>query len=112
MTEEILSVQWIDSPPALNRAANRAGAAAPDRADQLAALLARVADPLVDDWVEKVRNALDTAISQGKSPDDFRDSLIDLLPDMDAAQFAQVMQHALAAAGVAGMSDAADDSHA
>lgn len=108
--------------PALNRAANAAstigeparGALAnpagtsgsPDREDQLSELLADAADPLVSEWVEQIRRLAERA----QSLEEVRDGLLDLLPELDAAKFAGVMQHALAVAGVAGMLDALDDS--
>lgn len=79
---------------------------APDREDQLAALLADAADPVVADWVDQVQRLVDTA----GSLEDVRDGLLQLLPDLDAGKFAQVMQHALAIAGAAGMFDALEDS--
>jgi phage gp29-like protein len=83
-------------------------APAPDREDQLGALLADAADPLVGEWVDQVRELVDNA----GSLEQVRDGLLDLLPQMDAGKFAQVMQHALAVAGAAGMLDALDDSRA
>lgn len=72
----------------------------------MAALLADAADPVVADWVDQVQRLVDTA----GSLEDVRDGLLQLLPDLDAGKFAQVMQHALAIAGAAGMFDALEDS--
>lgn len=85
-----------------------AGQLAPDREDQLAALLADAADPLVGEWIDQIQQLVDSA----GSLEDVRDGLLDLLPQLDAGKFAQVMQHALAIAGAAGMLDALDDSRA
>lgn len=92
-------------------AAIAAAAAQPprqDREDQLARLLADAADPVVGDWVEQIRQLVDGAASL----EEIRDGLLQLLPDLDAARFAGVMQHALAIAGAAGMFDALEDSRA
>ncbi len=77
-----------------------------DREDQLARLLAEEADPIIGEWVDRIRDLVDRA--QGL--EDVRDGLLQLLPDMDARRFGQVMQHALAIAGAAGMLDALEDS--
>lgn len=99
----------VPAAPAVNaQALNREQVATPDREDQLAALLADAADPLVSDWIDQVRELVDGA----GSLEELRDGLLDLLPTMDAGKFADVMQHALAVAGAAGMLDALDDSRA
>jgi len=94
--------------PAFNRALNRETAAPPpvDREDQLAAMLAKEADPLVWQWVEEI----EALVNRAGSLEDIRDGLLELLPDLPADEFARVVQHALAVAGVAGMSDAGEDS--
>ncbi|WP_296280568.1 DUF935 domain-containing protein [Pseudoxanthomonas sp.] len=79
-----------------------------DREDQLAALLGESADPVVQEWVEQIRQLVDTA----DSLEAVRDGLLPLLASMDGDRFAGVMQHALAVAGVAGMFDALEDSRA
>ena len=68
--------------------------------------LTDAADPVVTEWVDQVQRLVDTA----GSLEDVRDGLLQLLPDLDAGKFAQVMQHALAIAGAAGMFDALEDS--
>lgn len=94
-------------PPVQTRQAeNREQQPARDREDQLAALLADAADPLVGEWVDQVRDLVNSA----GSLEEVRNGLLDLLPQMDASKFAHVMQHALAVAGAAGMLDALDDS--
>lgn len=95
-------------PSPTKQAENRELAPRADREDQLAALLADAADPLVGEWVDQVRGLIDSA----GSLEEVRDGLLDLLPQLDAGKFAQVMQHALAVAGAAGMLDALDDSRA
>lgn len=77
-----------------------------DREDQLAALLADAADPLIGDWAERVQAFIDGA----GSLEEVRDGLLKLLPELDTGRFAGVMRHALAVAGAAGMLDALDDS--
>lgn len=79
-----------------------------DREDQLVGLLARAADPAVAQWVEQIRAVVESA----QSIEQFRDGLLALVPDLDDASFARLMQQALAVAGVAGMSDALDDADA
>ncbi|HEY0915030.1 MAG TPA: DUF935 family protein, partial [Solimonas sp.] len=96
------------TPAPIQQAQNRELAPRADREDQLAVLLADAANPLVGEWVDQVRQLVDTA----GSLEDVRDGLLDLLPQLDAGRFAQVMQHALAVAGAAGMLDALDDSRA
>ena len=71
-------------------------------------MLADAADPVVGKWVEQIRQLVDGAASL----EEIRDGLLQLLPDLDAARFAGVMQHALAIAGAAGMFDALEDSRA
>jgi len=100
--------------PAFNQALNRETYTPParkievDREDQLATLLAREADPLVGRWIEQI----ETLVNRAGSLDEIHEGLLALLPDLNADDFARVVQHALAVAGVAGMSDAGDDSHA
>ena len=79
-----------------------------DREDQLAALLADAADPVVGEWVEQIQDL----VAGAGSMEEIRDGLLQLLPQLDAGKFAQVMQHALAVAGAAGMLDALEDSRA
>jgi len=98
--------------PGFNRALNKE-AAAPravemDREDQLAGLLAKEADPLVGQWVEQI----EALVNRAGSLEEIQDGLLALLPDMDADEFARTVQHALAVAGVAGMADVREDSHA
>ena len=81
----------------------------PTREDQLVSLLASRADPIVGQWVQQIEQLV---MRSAGSLEDIRDGLLELLPDMDPAQFAQVMQQALAIAGVAGISDAVDDADA
>ena len=93
-------------PPALNRAENRE--APRDREDQLVELLASRADPVVAEWMQQIKALVNRALSL----EEIRDGLLGLLPELDERRFAQVMQHALALAGVAGMGDALDESDA
>jgi len=107
---ELLQAPAAPMLPALNRAENRDTSAPPrlpdiDREDQLAALLAREADPLVGQWTEQI----EALVHRAGSFEDIQDGLLALLPEMDADKFARVMQRALAVAGVAGMADAGDD---
>jgi hypothetical protein len=90
------------------RAANREEAPAADREDQLAALLASEADPLVDELLVDVREMIDGA----GSLEDIRAGLDRIAPELDMARFTGVMQYALAVSGLAGMSDAGDDADA
>ncbi|WP_313036591.1 DUF935 domain-containing protein [Stenotrophomonas acidaminiphila] len=92
--------------PAASAAAAAVPAAVPDREDQLVRLLAGAADPVVGGWVEQIRQLVDGAASL----EEIRDGLLQVLPELDAARFAGVMQHALAIAGAAGMFDALEDS--
>lgn len=80
----------------------------PAREDQLVALLASRADPMVMDWVQSIERLVKNAVSI----EEIRDGLLKLLPDMPADRFAQVMEQALTIAGVAGMSDATEESRA
>lgn len=102
----------LTPPPQERQAATTAVVRQPapvrDREDQLAELLAESADPIVQEWVEQIRNLVDSA----DSLEAVRDGLLPLLVELDADRFAQVMQHALAVAGAAGMLDALDDSRA
>jgi len=98
--------------PGFNRALNNETAPPPhvveiDREDQLAGLLAKEADPIVGQWVEQIEEL----VNRAGSFEEIQDGVLALLPDMDADEFARTVQHALAVAGVAGMSDAGDDSH-
>jgi len=107
---ELLQAPAAPMLPAFNRAENRDMSAPPrspdiDREDQLAALLAREADPLVGQWIEQI----EALVNRAGSFEDIQDGLLALLPEMDADTFARVMQRALAVAGVAGMADAGDD---
>lgn len=80
----------------------------PDREDQLVTLLSQYADPVIDGWVGRMRQHLE----ESESLEDFRDRLLDLLPELSTSELAKAMQHALAVAHVAGMADALDDSRA
>lgn len=86
--------------PALNREQP-----APDREDQLAGILSREADPLVGEMVDKVRELVNNA----GSLEEILAGLEQLGPELEVDRLAGVMQYALAAAGLAGMSDAQDD---
>ncbi len=88
--------------------AERRPAPARSREDQLVELLAGRADPIVAQWVDRIEQLVNSAVSI----EEIRDGLLQLLPDLPAERLAQVMQQALAIAGVAGMSDAADESRA
>lgn len=81
---------------------------APDREDQLVALLSAQADPIIAGWIDRIQRLVDEA----DSIEAIRDGLIDLVPDLDTRQLGELMQYALATAKVAGMADAADDSRA
>ena len=78
-----------------------------DREDQLTAALAREADPVIEGWVDQV----DALVQRARSLEEIRDGLLELLPDMSTERLGRTMQRALAVAGIAGMSDAADDSN-
>jgi len=98
-----------DRAAALNRAANReAEPRFDDREDQLAALLASEADPLVGELVAEIRDLVDGATSL----EEIRAGLDRITPDLDTTRLAGVMQYALAAAGIAGMYDAGVDADA
>ncbi|RPE81837.1 DUF935 domain-containing protein [Vulcaniibacterium tengchongense] len=92
------------TPARTRRAENREGAPR-DREDQLVALLASRADPVVGQWVERI----EALVQQAGTLEEVRDGLLELMPDLDSKRFAAVLQHALAIAGIAGMSDAVDD---
>jgi phage gp29-like protein len=78
----------------------------PDREDQLTALLARQAQPMVDGWVERVEQLVQSA----GSLEAIRDGLQAIAPQLGTAEFAQVMAGAMSVAYVAGVGDAAEDS--
>ncbi len=78
----------------------------PNREDQLANMLARVADPVVGGMIDRVRELVD----QATSLEEIRDGLLALAPTMPTDRLAEAIQLALAVAGVAGMADAGDDS--
>lgn len=63
--------------------------------------LSREADAALEPWVERIRALVD----QADSLEDLRDRLVELLPDLPAAQFTQLMADALAAAHLAGRYD-------
>ena len=65
-------------------------------------------DPQIREWVARARELLDGA----NSLEEFRDRLIELVPDMPTDQFGEVMQRVLAVAHVAGQADAKDDADA
>jgi len=69
-------------------------------------MLAKEADPIVGQWVEQI----EALVNRAGSLEEIQDGLLDVLPDMDADEFARVVQHALAVAGVAGMADAREES--
>lgn len=79
----------------------------PNREDQLVAAIAREADPIIDGWVDQI----DALVQRARSLEEIRDGLLELLPDLSTERLGQAMQRALAVAGIAGMSDAADDSN-
>jgi phage gp29-like protein len=94
--------------PALNRAQNRETQPIVGREAQLVDLLARRADPIIAGWIDQI----EALVRSAESLEEIRDGLLALLPNLDTEQFGQVMQQALAIAGVAGMSDARDDADA
>jgi hypothetical protein len=79
----------------------------PNREDQLVAAIAREADPIIEGWVDHI----DALVQRARSLEEIRDGLLELLPDLSTERLGQAMQRALAVAGIAGMSDAADDSN-
>lgn len=81
---------------------------APDREDQLTAIMRRRADASVAGMVDQVRQAA----AQAGSFEELLASLQDLQTTMPVDDFAAVMGEALAVSGIAGMSDALDDADA
>lgn len=91
--------------PAPGQAAFAAANAAPDREDQLTALLAPAANAVVAGWVDQ----LGDVVARADSLPALRAGVNAIAPRLDTAEFAALMQHALAVSGVAGESDAAED---
>ncbi|MDP1696488.1 MAG: DUF935 family protein [Xanthomonadaceae bacterium] len=89
-------------------AAQTAPAPIVGREAQLVDLLARRADPIIAGWIDQI----EALVRSAESLEEIRDGLLALLPNLDTEQFGQVMQQALAIAGVAGMGDARDDADA
>lgn len=77
-----------------------------DREAQLASMLAREADPLIEEWIAKA----DALVQRAGSLEEIRDGLLRLVPGMNTARFGALMQRALAVSQIAGRSDARDDS--
>ena len=99
-----------DAKPVLRLAAATAQlpAQAVDREDQLVALLTRDASPVIGVMVDQLREL----VAGADSLETIRDGLIRIAPNLNAADFAVLMQQALALASVAGESDALEDSRA
>jgi phage gp29-like protein len=68
--------------------------------------LAHETAPVLDGWYAQARGLLDTTIEDGGTLEDFRDRLLDLLPDLDLDQYAAAMQAAFASARLAGSYEA------
>jgi len=82
------------------------GQQAPDPPARMAPQLARETAPMLEDWYAQARALLDKVIAEGGTLEDFRDRLLDLLPDLDLDRFASVMQTAFATARLAGSYEA------
>ncbi|TBV12765.1 DUF935 domain-containing protein [Stutzerimonas kirkiae] len=88
--------------PALNRAINREQApTASDIVDAQVANLERATAGGMDDMVDQVRELLD----QVQNLEEFRDRLVELYPELNSTQLADVMGDALVAASMAGRHD-------
>lgn len=98
--EEKAPVAPPDTAPAAEFAENDPAPAADATAAQIARLQ-QEGDAAVLEWIEQVRELVMTV----DSLDELRDRLIDLYPQLDGAQFAEVMGDALAAAHLAGRYD-------
>ena len=72
----------------------------PMPASQAARLAADVA-PMMDDWIDKIRDLVERA----STLDEIRDGLLALAPDMSLDEFADAMAEALTAASLAGRAD-------
>lgn len=93
------------APPPTPQAAFARPLPAPDREDQLTALLAPAANAVVAGWVDQ----LGEVVARADSLPALRAGVEAIAPRLDTAEFAALMQHALAVSGVAGESDAAED---
>jgi phage gp29-like protein len=84
--------------------AERDGASAKRRGDQMADRLEREAEPAWAELMEPVRRLVESAGSM----EELRDGLLNLYEDMPSDQLAQVMQKAIAAAELAGRADVSE----
>lgn len=92
-------------PPA--RAQNRAQRPAPRTTDAQVTRAAADGDPMVQEWVETIRQAL----AESASLEDFRDRLLELYPNLPTRAFGELMQEALTAAQLAGRYDIVAQAH-
>ncbi|MCE8027532.1 DUF935 domain-containing protein [Halomonas daqingensis] len=108
--EEVLTKPAAPSPfGALSQSKGRQPVAAlrlgdqeePDTADRQIERLQREGDAALEPWVERVRELVDEV----ETLEELRDRLVELLPELPEADFAQVMTDALAAAHLAGRYD-------
>lgn len=100
--EDLLETRRPESPFAqLRMAALRREAEEATITDRQIARLETETAPAVDAMIDTVRALLD----QSQSLEDFRDRLLEVWPDMDSDQFADVMREALVAAQLAGRFD-------
>ena len=76
----------------------------PDLADTMAGRLDVQAAGPVADLLEPIRNL----VMNSSSLEEIRDRMIDLFPDMDAADLGTLMQQAMTAAQLAGMAEVVD----
>lgn len=80
----------------------------PDPSVAMARLLDRDLSAAGGQWVEQIRDLVDTTITNGGTLDDLRDALLALSPDMDLGQYADAMATALTAATLKGRADVED----
>jgi phage gp29-like protein len=79
-----------------------------DPAEAMTPQLGEDLQPAIEDWQQQLRALLD----QASSPEDLRERLLELAPQLSLDQYSEAMATALEAAEMAGHSDVSDDLNA
>jgi phage gp29-like protein len=90
------SDQWRDPAPMIP------AALAPDGVGAQVAALGQAAEPILRDWLTRVRTDLDAYITAGRSLADFSAHVLTLYPELPGDDLANIMGEVLAAADLAG----------
>ena len=99
------TAQVPNSPTSGTKQADFAGTPEAGITTQMATLLSEDLQPVIDDWLNKIRHLTE----QADSLEQLRDDLLRLMPEMDLQQYADAMAIALGAAHLSGKNAVIDE---